>query len=96
MRGAGGSACASYTEKGCPKNCPQHSLNQGCFSVLNHISKSLLLWIRDFWCPRDSQGLFYKVTFFLSGVITFNLIEVLHSGCVSQSCLQVRSGVGCE
>lgn len=76
MGGARGSTCASYTVKRCPKNCPQRSLDQGCFPVLNGISKFLLLWIRDFWCPRDSQGLFYKVTFFLSGVIALNVIDV--------------------
>lgn len=53
----GGGTCASYTEKGCPKSCSWHSPSQRCFPVLNGVSKFLLLWIRDFWCPRDSQGL---------------------------------------
>lgn len=53
----GESTCASYTEKGCPKSCPWHSPSQRCFPVLNGVSKFLLLWIRDFACPRDSQGL---------------------------------------
>lgn len=52
--GGWGSTCASYTEKGCLKSCPLRSPSQGCFTVLNGESKFLLLWIRDFWCSRDS------------------------------------------
>lgn len=41
--GVGRSTCASYTEKGCLKSCPWRSPSQGCFPVLNGVSKFLLL-----------------------------------------------------
>lgn len=53
----GGTNGASYTPKGHLKIRPRHSPSQRSFLVLNSGSKFLLLWIRDFWCSRDSQGL---------------------------------------
>lgn len=43
--------------KGVPKSCAWLSPSQGCFPVLNDVSKFPTLWIRDLWCPRDSQEL---------------------------------------